>query len=79
MCFNAERNLGKSHAAPLGALYSIYTKSPGSRLGLHHVATIVAKNSKVSAIRLETARLYRVPCILSVDPRSLRTPIRQVF
>ena len=43
MCFNAGQNLGKSHAAPLGALYSTYTKSPGSRLGLHHVATIVAE------------------------------------
>ena len=61
MCFNAERNLGKSHAAPLGALYSIYTKSPGSRLGLHHVATIVAKNSKVSAIRLEAGDCQALP------------------
>ena len=60
MCFNAGQNLGKSHAAPLGALYSIYTKSPGSRLGLHHVATIVAKNSKVSAIRLEAGD-WRLP------------------
>ena len=42
MCFNAGKKLGKSHAAPLGALYLVYTKSLGSRLGLQHVATIVA-------------------------------------
>ena len=44
MCFNAGQNLGKSHAAPLGAgLMLDFINSPGSRLGLQHVATIVAK------------------------------------
>ena len=42
MCSDAGQNLEESHAAPPGALYSISTKSPGLRLGLHHVATIVA-------------------------------------
>ena len=48
MCFSAGQNLGKSHAALLGALYLIYTKSPRLTPG----ATIVAKNSKASAAGL---------------------------
>ena len=45
MCSDAGQNLGESHAA-LPGLYIQFQPSPqayaGLRLGLHHVATIVA-------------------------------------